>query len=338
MRLISIIFTLLFATNNCYTQCPTPTGLFTTNITFNSALANWTPVNGADHYKIHYRIFGTSNWGNLGNIGTIDSTRNLPLLQPGTTYEWEIMAFCDSTNQQGSNWSINDTFTTPNFIASSFNPVLTNTLSSTQCNTSSGLTITLSQTPNEPDIGESTIISNEGYFELSTLSIGDSVGFAILNTSSQIINSTLKVGFILNDYAIINSLDSAGSLNGFFTIENENPGVKVSTTSPNDGNNYTSGFSSEVNFTNIFITPNYDGPLHFYAEINSELTDSIYQIIDSTIIMISCPTNQTSELSNNDKILLNIFDLQGRKSTPNSNQLFFYHFSDGTIEKIIRLK
>ena len=338
MRAIPVILNLLFIINNCFAQCPTPTGLFTTNITFNSALANWSPVNGVDHYKIHYRIFGTSNWGNLGNIGMSDSTRNLPLLQPGTTYEWEIMAFCDSTNQQGSSWSIGDTFSTPTFVASSFAPILTNTLSSTQCNTSSELVITLSQTPNEPDIGESTIISSEGYFDLSTLSMGDSVGFAILNTSSQTINSTLKVGFIFNNSAIINSLDSTGSLNGFFTIENENPGVKVSTTSPNDGNNYTSGFSSEVSFTNIFITPNYDGPLYFYAEINSELTDSVYQIIDSTTIMISCPTNQISELSNNDKTLLNTLDLQGRNSTPKSNQLFFYHFSDGTVEKKIRLE
>ena len=43
----------------------------------------------------------------------------------------------------------------------------------------------------------------DGYFDLSTLSMGDSVGFAILNTSSQTINSTLKVGFIFNNSAII---------------------------------------------------------------------------------------------------------------------------------------
>jgi len=332
MKLQGLIVLLLFVSSTCSGQCPTPNNLFTTNITFNSALANWNPVLGAHHYKIHYRIFGTTTWGNLGNIGANDSTRNLPLLQQSTTYEWEIMAYCDSTNQSGSNWSINDTFTTPTFVATPFNPQIENTLGSTECDTPTNLTLSLSQIANEPDIGSSEITSDGGYFNISSLSIGDSIGFALLNTSSQTINSTLKVGFIINtNYAIINSVDSTGNLIGFFSIENEPVGIKVSSTSPNDGNNYTSGFTSEMHFTNLFVTPNYNGPLHFYIQAESELNDLFYTI---DTIMISCSSTQVLEYKNK-KQLIQIYDIYGRESAIVSNKLLLYLFSDGTIKKKI---
>ena len=71
--------------------------------------------------------------------------------------------------------------------------------------------------------------------------MGDSVGYAIMNTSTQIISATLKAGIIAGqNYAIINSYDSSGVIIGFFAIENTNGGIKISSTSPNDGNNYTS--------------------------------------------------------------------------------------------------
>ena len=148
-KLVVIFIFCLFAILS-KSQCPVPTGLFTTNINPNNALANWSPTNGADHYKIRYRIYGTNSWLHLGNIGMTDSTRNIPLLQQSTTYEWEIMAYCDSTNQNGSNWSVNDTFTTTTFVPAQFNPIITNTLTSLECNTSSGLNVRITQTDNEP--------------------------------------------------------------------------------------------------------------------------------------------------------------------------------------------
>ena len=335
--MLKILFTIPLAvfTIFCFGQCPIPTGLFTTNITFSNALANWTPVVGVDHYKIHYRIFGTSTWGNLGNIGINDSTRNLPLLQQTTTYEWEIMAYCDSTNQQSSSWSVNDTFTTPTFVAATFNPVIFNTLSSVQCDTSTNLTLNLMQLANEPDIGTSIIISDGGYFNIASLSIGDSIGLAILNTSSQTINSVLRVGFIAGqNYALINSYDSTGTLIGFFSIENELTGIKVSSISPNDGNNYTSGFTSEIHFNTIFITPNYAGPLHFYTDIESELNDQFY---DTSTIIILCNSTEIAE-SKSEKKLVEIYDIYGRKSKQIRNKILFYHFSDGTIEKKLIIK
>lgn len=316
-------------------QCNVPTGLYTTNISFNNALANWDPMLNIDHYKIHYRIYGTSSWGNLGNINGPDSTRNLPLLQQNTTYEWEIISYCDSTNQMASLWSVPDTFTTATFIAAPFNPILTNTIDNNLCNTATSLTLIASQAQNEPDIGTSTITSDGGYFDIQSVSMGDSVGFAIMNTSTQTIEATLKVGIIAGqNYAIINSYDSTGSLIGFFAIENVNGGIKVSSTSPNDGNNYTSGFTSEVHFTNLFVTPNIDGPLNFYTDIQSELSD---QFNDTSTIIISC-TNSLSEEIFQENSNYKIYDLLGRPTKWKGNTMLIYKYSNGKTKKLITVK
>ena len=132
MKKILFLIVSFAYTTGLFAQCPIPVGLFTSNINYNNALANWTGVNGADHYKIQYRVYGTTIWSNLGNIGSIDTTRNLPLLQPITTYEWQIKSFCDTTNQMGSSWSVMDTFTTTQFVASAFNPIITNSISALQ--------------------------------------------------------------------------------------------------------------------------------------------------------------------------------------------------------------
>ena len=318
-----------------FSQCTIPSGLFVTCISFNSVLANWTPQVDADHYKIQYRIVGASAWTDLYNIAGIDSSKHIPSIQSATTYQWKIKSFCDSTSQLASNWSVIDTFTVPVFIAAPFNPIITTSLSNLQCNTPTELFLSLSQNADEPDIGNSTTTSDGGYFNISSLSIDDSIGFGALNTCSQIINSVLKVGFISGqNYALINSYNSYGSLVGFFSIENTASGIKVSSISPNDGNNYTSGFTSEIHFTNLFITPNYAGPLHFFTDIESELNDQFY---DTSTIIILCNSTDIAE-SKSEKKLVEIYDIYGRKSKQIRNKVLFYHFSDGTIEKKLIIK
>ena len=89
-----------------YAQCPTPIGLSVTNITHNSAIANWNAVASVNHYRIRTREVGAPNWMNLLNIDSTMTSRLLPLLQPSTAYEWKIEAYCDSTNQLNSSWSV----------------------------------------------------------------------------------------------------------------------------------------------------------------------------------------------------------------------------------------
>ena len=335
MKKILLILSLLSISIYGFSQCTQAIGTHTTNISFNSALANWTPMPNIDHYKIHYRIYGSSTWGNLGNINGPDSTRNLPLLQQNTTYEWEIRSYCDSTNQLASTWSQLDTFTTIQFVAAPFNPIITNSINNPICNTPTNLTLFASQSLNEPDIGTSTITSDGGYFDIQSLSNGDSVGYAIMNTSTQTISATLIAGTITGqNYAIINSYDNTGNLIGFFSIENINGGIKVSSTSQNDGNNYTTGFTSEVNLTNLFINPNINGPLNFYTDIQSELSD---QFNNTESIIINC-ISSILENSTEDHLSYEIYDMLGKKRKVKENSLLIYKYSNGKTRKIITKK
>lgn len=312
--------------------CPTPSGLITSNITYISALANWNILSGVDRFKIHYRILNTNTWQNLSLINGNLNSANIPVLQQNTTYEWQIMAYHDSTLNMGSLWSVSDTFTTSIFVPAPFNPIINTIIGNNQCNTPSTLMIEIDQAQNEPDIGTSTISTDGGYFNISSVSTGDSVGYAILNSATQNVNAVLRAGLIAGpNYAIINSYDTSNSLIGFFAIENTSTGIRVTTTSPNDGNNYTAGFNSEINFTNLYVTPNYSGDLNIVILLESEFNEQVYF---SDTINIQC-SSAIDEIIKNKRIH-QIYDLFGRKSKQEKNKFLIYQYRDGrTTKKII---
>tara|TARA_B100001142_G_scaffold179806_2_gene179405 strand:+ start:73722 stop:74993 length:1272 start_codon:yes stop_codon:yes gene_type:complete len=313
--------------------CPNTNVLFTSNINFNNAVANWDTINGANRYKIRYKILGTTLWSYLGPVYHPLDSITIPVLQQNTSYEWQVLTFHDSTNLLGSLWSESDTFTTTSFVYSPFNPLVTNTLSSLECSSPSEFSLTVTQSAYEPDIGTSRITSDGGYFDISSISMGDSVGFAIMTTTTQNITAVLRAGLIAGqNYAIINSYDSTGSLIGFFTIENDNGGIKVTTTTPNDNNDYTSGYISEVYLTNLFINPPNSGPLHFFIDIESELSDQIY---DTDTVQIWCNTNNIIE-QKYEKEILELYDLLGRKrQNKQKNKPILYMYDDGTVQRKI---
>ena len=314
--------------------CPTPNNLITSNITYSSAQANWDTLATADRYRIHYRILNTNTWQNLSLVNGIANNTNIPVLQQNTTYEWQIMAYHDSSLNMGSLWSISDTFTTTTFVPAPFNPNVTTVLGNTQCNSPSTLMVLITQTQNEPDIGNSTITTDGGYFDITSVSTGDSVGYAILNSATQNVNAVLRAGLIAGpNYAIINSFDTSNSLIGFFAIENTSSGIRVNSTSPNDGNNYTSGFTSEINFTNLYVTPNISGDLNIVIHLESELNDQKYY---SDTINIQCPSN-IEEFGVN-KEIQNIFNLSGRKSKKEKNKILIYRYKNGVVKKEITLE
>ncbi|MBT7895460.1 MAG: fibronectin type III domain-containing protein [Flavobacteriales bacterium] len=312
--------------------CPTPSGLITSNITYISALANWNILSGVDRFKIHYRILNTNTWQNLSLISGNLNSANIPVLQQNTTYEWQIMAYHDSTLNMCSLWSASDTFTTSIFVPAPFNPIINTIIGNNQCNTPSTLTIEIDQAQNEPDIGTSTISTDGGYFNISSVSTGDSVGYAILNSATQNVNAVLRAGLIAGpNYAIINSYDTSNSLIGFFAIENTSTGIRVTTTSPNDGNNYTAGFNSEINFTNLYVTPNYSGDLNIVILLESEFNEQVYF---SDTINIQCSSTIDEIVKN--KRIHQIYDLFGRKSKQEKNKFLIYQYRDGrTTKKII---
>ena len=333
MKKIVFSILLVFIINDSFSQCVNADSLYTDNITYLNAIANWESAPVVDHYLIHYRVLGTTNWSNLGGIAVTDTTRNIPQLQSSTTYEWQIKTWCDTVNQSNSGWSYSDTFTTAAFVPSPFNPSIFPIIANLTCNMNTAFTIIAQQIQNEPDISSSIFSSDKGHFEISALNSGDVVGNASYTSSFLNFTASLVLDFTLGpNYAKIDMIDTSGTTMGFFIIENLTPGVKISSIGPNDGNNYTNGYISQLNFTDLFVNPNEEGPIAFTADIESELGDNI-NFIDSSII-INCPATTVENISDL-RELIKVVDLLGRDSKEENNKILFYLYSDGTVEKRI---
>ena len=86
------------------------------------------------------------------------------------------MTFHDTTTLLASLWSASDTFSTTSFVAAPFNPQTNNTLYSLECDEKTTLHLNLTQAADEPDIGNSIITSDGGYFDIGSINSGDSIG------------------------------------------------------------------------------------------------------------------------------------------------------------------
>ena len=86
-------------------------------------------------------------------------------------------------------------------------------------------------------------------------------------------------------------------------------------------------------FTNIFINPPASGPLHFFADIQSELND---QFNDTDMVQIWCNTS-INEINTGVKIL-KIVNLLGENCSEEKNTLLFYIYDDGRVEKRITVE
>ena len=118
------------------------------------------------------------------------------------------------------------------------------------------------QLQNEPDISSSIFFSDKGQFEINS-SNGDTAN-ASYSSQSISFSSMLVLDFKLGpNYAKIDMIDSLGDVVGFFIIENLSEGIKVTSIGPNDGNNYTNGYISQINFTDLFVNPSEEGPIIF---------------------------------------------------------------------------
>ena len=166
-------------------------------------------------------------------------------------------------------------------------------LSNTDCDSLTDLTINVSQDPNEPDMSTSLFASNNGSFAISTMSVNDTVGSAVMSASGGNINfnTVLTVSSIISvNQAVIQSQDvNTGLVLGTFTISNTNPGINITAQSPPDNNNVTAGNSQSVTFNNIFLNPG-QGTIIFTTTINSELGDVDVQTFPFTIncLVVDC--------------------------------------------------
>jgi hypothetical protein len=118
-----------FITLSCTNQCPTPTGLTSSNISAFGAVLSWTSSSPVPVvYQIEYRPAGSTTWTLIGNASSPYQLGNLICSTP---YEWRVRTVCPNTvsNATFSPWSAVETFTTavcPNTCPSPVNLVTTN--------------------------------------------------------------------------------------------------------------------------------------------------------------------------------------------------------------------
>ena len=183
------------------------------------------------------------------------------------------------------------TFLNTIFCGIPFSPTVSVSLSNTDCDSLTDLTINVSQDPNEPDMFTSSFVSDGGSFAISLMNIGDTVGSALMSAGggTNSFNTTLIVNSLpSSNQAIIQSIDIvSGFVLGTFTITNSTPGVSIAVQSVPDNNNVTSGNSQSITFSNVFINPP-AGILTFTSTINSELGDVDVQTFLNTIVCTDC--------------------------------------------------
>ena len=149
---------------------------------------------------------------------------------------------------------------------SDFSPTVVTSLSNTDCDSLSSLTIDVSQDAGETDMASALFVSDGGSFTLSSMTIGDNIGSATFTYGLGSYSTGLFVSSITSNTATIS--DSLGNI---FALENlSGGGVSITATSPGDNNSLTSGNSSSVTFNNVFHNPN-SGVLNFNSTITSEL-------------------------------------------------------------------
>ena len=155
------------------------------------------------------------------------------------------------------------------------------------CDSLNDLTINVSQDALEIDMDTAYFVSDGGSFTISTMSVGDIIGFASLVTNTNTYSTNLLVSSIVSsNQAIIESIEiSSGLVLGTFDISNNiSGGISVTAFSPSDGNTYTlNGNSSSVTFTNVFLNPT-ASILNFTSNIVSELGDVDTQSFSFNIV------------------------------------------------------
>ena len=172
-----------------------------------------------------------------------------------------------------------------------FNPVISLTLSTLDCNTTSDITFVVSQSANQADMSTSMLTSDAGYFDFSGLEVGQNVGSAVLVAAGDEVNfeaNMIVSSFVSDDEIIISALNVINGITmGSFSVSNQSDGgvLMMINSSYDDGNNVTAGNSTTIILNGLFVNPD-EGDLNFNTSVNSELGD-----VDSQTLLnvITCP-------------------------------------------------
>ena len=209
-----------------------------------------------------------------------------------------------------------------------FSPTVDVSLSNNLCDSLTDLTITVSQDSGEVDMSTGLFQSNAGSFDINNMNIGDTIGTAFMMAGGGAISLSTNIivsSIVPPSDIIVQAVDSMQGALGTFSISNlATGGISIIANTIPDGNSYTSGNSSSITFSNVFINPCI--PLIFTATINSELgdiyTSSFNFSVSSTNKLvnkgISIYPNPTSDIifidfEKQQNIRVRILDIFGKK-------------------------
>ena len=170
---------------------------------------------------------------------------------------------------------------------SDFSPTVSTSLSNYDCDSISSLTIGVSQDAGETDMANALFVSDAGSFTISSLIIGDNIGYASFTNGLGTYTTDLFVSSLTTNTATIS--DSLGNV---FDIENlSSGGVSINAISPGDNNLLTNGnFSLLITFDNVFLNPNV-GMINITSTITSELGEvDVQNFVFSMSCMDFSPT------------------------------------------------
>ena len=94
------------------TLCGTPSGLTTSNVTYNSATLNWSPVFNANYnYTAQYKQSNAASWTSVNGYSFTPNEVSSAIigLSPSTGYDWRVLANCPGSQSNYAQAS----FTTP---------------------------------------------------------------------------------------------------------------------------------------------------------------------------------------------------------------------------------
>lgn len=102
-------------------------------------------------------------------------------------------------------------------------------------------------------------------------------------------------------------------------------------------------------YNDVVFVPGGMGNVRFIAQFSDHANDSIPYMYHCHMLthedmgmmgqfIVSNPSASLSELSSNEKEIIKVVDLLGREVVPENNKVLLYIYSDGTIEKQIRLE
>ena len=144
-------------------------------------------------------------------------------VNPGQSYHIRL-AIADGSDQE-----LNSYVWLNNFSSTDFSPFTNISLSDSTCNITSDLIISLEQDSFEVDVDSAIYTTDVGYFDFSSLIVGDTIGNSTVNIYSSIISNDLIVDSIIsNSQVIIKSVDqNSGAIIGTFFITNLGVGIKL---------------------------------------------------------------------------------------------------------------